>query len=86
MRTIENFVDPSSQNFAAFKALDRSTPIFMLNMLRFRQHAEYPSDHPLAANDMTGERPISNMAKPAAPFFHVLVAVSLGGDSLKLFL
>ncbi|MDA9368524.1 DUF1330 domain-containing protein [Flavobacteriaceae bacterium] len=69
MRTIENFVDPSSQNFAAFKALDRSTPIFMLNMLRFRQHAEYPSDHPLAANDMTGEQAYIEYGKTSGPIF-----------------
>ena len=50
----EQFVDPSRANFDVFKALDRTTPIFMLNKLRFRDRAHYAHGHPLASTSMTG--------------------------------
>ncbi len=69
MSGIENFVDPSGINFAAFKALDRSTPIFMLNMLRFREQAAYPSQHPSAAQGLTGEQAYLEYGKTSGPIF-----------------
>lgn len=69
MSDLENFVDPSANNFAAFKALDRSTPIFMLNMLRFREQAVYPADHPLAAQALTGEQAYVEYGKTSGPIF-----------------
>ena len=39
-------VDPSPENWAQFKALPRDTPIHMLNLIRFKDRAEYPEVHP----------------------------------------
>ena len=39
------YIDPSRDNFEAFKALPRDEPIWMLNLVRFRERAEYPADH-----------------------------------------
>lgn len=36
------FIDPAKESFAAFRANDRPGPIHMLNLVRFRERAEYP--------------------------------------------
>ncbi len=48
------YIDPARAQFDAFKALDRSTPIEMLNLVRFRPAAVYPQDHPLAQSGLSG--------------------------------
>ena len=35
-------VDPTKDTFATFRAMDRSGPIHMLNLVRFREKAAYP--------------------------------------------
>ena len=39
-------IDPTRDQFDAFKALPRDQPIQMLNLVRLRGSAEYPADHP----------------------------------------
>ncbi len=39
-------IDPQRDQFDAFKALPRQTPIHMLNLIRLRRLAAYPADHP----------------------------------------
>ena len=39
-------IDPTRQQFDAFKALPRDTPIQMLNLVRLKAVADYPADHP----------------------------------------
>ncbi len=36
------YIDPSRETFAAFRADDRPGPIHMLNLVRFREWAAYP--------------------------------------------
>lgn len=36
------FIDPTKERFALFRADDRPGPINMLNLVRFREHAQYP--------------------------------------------
>ena len=36
-----NFVDPTKETFAQFRALERPGPVHMLNLVRFREHAAY---------------------------------------------
>ena len=48
------FIDPARPQFDAFKALPRDTPINMLNLLRFRDLADYPESHENAGKGMTG--------------------------------
>lgn len=47
-------VDPSREQFDAFKALPRDTPIHMLNLIRLRPKAAYPVGHPDHGKDLTG--------------------------------
>lgn len=39
---MSNNVDPTRQQFDAFKDLPRDTPIMMLNLVRLRDEAQYP--------------------------------------------
>lgn len=47
-------VDPSRENWQAFKDLPRDRPIHMLNLIKFRDRAEYPEGHPLHGKGLTG--------------------------------
>lgn len=48
------FVDPSRENWQAFKDLPRDRPIHMLNLIKFRDLAEYPAGHPMHGKGLTG--------------------------------
>ncbi|MEM1131957.1 MAG: DUF1330 domain-containing protein [Pseudomonadota bacterium] len=65
----ENYVDPSPELFAAFKALPRDKPINMINMLRFHEKAVYPEDHPLADKGMSGAEAYVEYGKTSGPIF-----------------
>jgi uncharacterized protein (DUF1330 family) len=47
-------IDPTRPQFEAFKALPRDTPIQMLNLIRLRDRADYPADHPNHGKGMSG--------------------------------
>lgn len=51
-----HYVNPSRENFDAFKALPRDEPIHMLNFIRYRPLAAYPDGHPNAALGWSGQR------------------------------
>ena len=48
------YIDPTRENWEQFKALPRDTPIHMLNLIRFRERAEYPADHSHHGTDLSG--------------------------------
>jgi hypothetical protein len=48
------YVDPSRENWQAFKDLPRDRPIHMLNLIKFRDLAEYPEGHPNHGKGLTG--------------------------------
>jgi uncharacterized protein (DUF1330 family) len=54
--TCETYIDPSPVNFQAFKDLPRDTPINMLNLLLYRDLAEYPEGHEHAGKGWSGRR------------------------------
>ena len=49
-------IDPSRENWQAFKDLPRDRPIHMLNLIKFRELAEYPEGHPNHGQGLTGEQ------------------------------
>ncbi len=61
------YVDPDRAQFEAFKVLDRDQPIEMLNLVRFRERAAYPDDHPLADAGLTGAQAYANYGRETAP-------------------
>jgi len=48
------YVDPDRAQFDAFKALDRDAPLQMLNLVALRDLANYPGDHDLARDGLSG--------------------------------
>lgn len=63
------FVDPGRAQFEAFKDLPRDRPIEMLNLVRFREKAEYPSDHPLANEGLSGAEAYARYGSESGPVF-----------------
>ena len=47
-------IDPTREQFKAFMTAPQDTPIHMLNLIRLRALAVYPSDHPFHGKGMTG--------------------------------
>lgn len=65
----DTHIDPERAQFDAFKALPRDTVIHMLNLVRFKDHATYPADHPLAGTGLTGAEAYANYGKDSGPIF-----------------
>ena len=62
-------VDPERAQFDAFKALPRDTKIHMLNLVRFKDEATYPADHPLADRGLSGAEAYANYGRDSGPVF-----------------
>jgi len=52
---MSGYVDPSREQFEAFKALPRDTPIHMLNLIKYRDVADYPAGHPNHGKGLSGQ-------------------------------
>jgi uncharacterized protein (DUF1330 family) len=50
----DHHVNPERAAFELFKNLPRDEPIWMLNLVRFRDRALYPAEHPDAALGLSG--------------------------------
>ena len=65
----ETYIDPSRENFEAFKTLPRDTPIHMLNLLEYREQAEYPEGHEHVGKGWSGRRAYEEYGKTSGPIF-----------------
>lgn len=65
----DRHIDPERAQFDAFKALPRDTVIHMLNLVRFRDKAAYPGDHPLAGQYLTGAEAYRRYGAESGPVF-----------------
>ena len=63
------FIDPSPVNFQVFKELPRDEPIHMLNLLLYRDLAEYPEGHEHHGNGWSGRRAYEEYGKTSGPIF-----------------
>lgn len=61
------FIDPTKEAFALFRGLERTGPVHMLNLVRFRRHATY-EDGTIA----TGAEAYANYARESGPVFERL--------------
>lgn len=61
------YIDPDRAQFEAFKDLDRETELNMLNLIKLRDLANYPGDHPLARDGLTGVEAYQNYGSETAP-------------------
>ena len=64
------YIDPSRENWQAFKQLPRDTPIQMLNLIKFRDLAYYPAGHANHGKGLTGREAYNIYAR----LFQKLVA------------
>ena len=64
---MEQHVDPAREQFDAFKALPRGAPVAMLNLVRFREKAAYPADHPLATAGLSGAAAYGHYGAESGP-------------------
>jgi uncharacterized protein (DUF1330 family) len=60
-------IDPTRAQFDAFKDLPRDVPIEMLNLVRFNDLANYPGDHDLARDGLTGAQAYARYGKDTGP-------------------
>ena len=65
----DRHIDPERAQFDAFKALPRDTKIHMLNLVRFKDEATYPDDHPLAGKGLSGAEAYANYGMDSGPVF-----------------
>lgn len=65
----DRHVDPERAAFEQFKNLPRDETIDMLNLVRFREKAAYPPDHPRAGSAMTGADAYRLYSHESAPTF-----------------
>ena len=63
------YIDPSRETFEAFKALPRDRPIHMLNLLLYRDEADYPAGHEHAGKGWSGRRAYEEYGKTSGPIF-----------------
>jgi uncharacterized protein (DUF1330 family) len=63
------YIDPSPENFQAFKDLPRDEPIHMLNLLRYRDLADYPAGHEHAGKGWSGRRAYEEYGATSGPIF-----------------
>ena len=67
-------VDPTREQFNAFKSLPRDTPIHMLNLIRLKAIADYPEDHPNHGKGLTGLQAYRSYGAETAEIFERLGA------------
>lgn len=82
----EGHVDPERAAFDAFKALPRDRPVDMLNLVRFRERAAYPSDHPLAGERLTGAEAYARYGEESGPVFRRVGGTLVWTASFELML
>jgi uncharacterized protein (DUF1330 family) len=63
------YVDPTRAAFDAFKALPRDQPIWMLNLVRYRDVADYPAGHPLHGQGLSGAEAYRRYGEDSGPIF-----------------
>ena len=82
----EGHIDPTRAAFDAFKALPRGETIHMLNLVRFRDHAIYPSGHPDADRGWSGAEAYAEYGGTSQPIFNKLGGRIVWRGSMQLML
>jgi uncharacterized protein (DUF1330 family) len=63
------YIDPDRAAFDAFKALPRDEPIWMLNLVRFRELARYPEGHADSGAPRSGAEAYREYGRLSEPVF-----------------
>ena len=62
-----DYIDPTKEQFAAFRDMQREGPVHMLNLVRLRKIAAYPD-----GREVSGEEAYRSYARESAPVFQRL--------------
>src|SRR5437764_12846999 len=62
-------IDPLREQFEAFKALPRDTPLQMLNLIRLRDTVAYPEGHPDHGKNLSGLQAYRAYGRSSGPIF-----------------
>jgi uncharacterized protein (DUF1330 family) len=62
-------IDPTREQFNRFKDLPRDQPVHMLNLVRLRDLADYPQDHPDFGKGKTGLEAYRAYGRESADIF-----------------
>lgn len=65
----EAHVDPTRAAFDAFKALPRDEPVWMLNLVRYRDVADYPEGHAQHGAGLSGAEAYRRYGAESEPIF-----------------
>ena len=63
----DSYIDPDRQAWEVFKSLPRDQPIHMLNLIRLRETAAYPQDHPNHGKSISGRAAYREYGRTIAP-------------------
>lgn len=63
------YLNPTRAQYGALKALPRDEPCNMLNLVALRPTANYPPDHPAAAEALTGVQAYARYGEASFPVF-----------------
>ncbi len=77
------YVDPSPENWQTFKSLPRDRPIRMLNLIKFKENAEYPASHPNHGKGLTGREAYALYKTGIAPILRRLSAAMVWHGPLE---
>jgi uncharacterized protein (DUF1330 family) len=69
MPAMTGAIDPTRGQFDIFKEFPRHEPIHMLNLIRLREIALYPPEHPRAGRGISGLEAYRSYARGAGPVF-----------------
>ena len=64
---MEPYIDPTKESFRAFREMQREGPVHMLNLLRFRDRADYDD-----GTDVSGAEAYEAYARESGPIFQRL--------------
>jgi uncharacterized protein (DUF1330 family) len=76
-------IDPSQENWAMFKSLPRDAPIRMLNLIKFREWADYPAGHRNHGKGLTGREAYALYKAGIAPILARLGAAMVWQGPLE---
>lgn len=68
-KAMTSYIDPTRDQFSAMMKLPDEGPIHMLNMIRFRESADYPGDHENAGASLTGAEAYKIYGAESGPIF-----------------
>ena len=66
---MSSHIDPDRQAWEIFKGLPNDQPIHMLNLIKLKPRAEYPSDHPDHGEDLSGLEAYRAYGRTSGPIF-----------------